>query len=162
MSQGFLNRLWMNILCQHDRGKGAGNKRQMKRLVKAGEPVGIIAYSGHQPVAWCSFAPREKYIRLEHSRVLKRYDDEPVWSIPCFFIAKEFRRKGLSAEILKGVIAYCRRNNVKILEAYPIYPYSSDMPAAFAWTGFVSLFRKAGFSVVKRWSKARPIMRCYL
>jgi GNAT superfamily N-acetyltransferase len=153
---------WRSTKSEFEKNKGAGNKRKMKRLVKVGEQIGILAYAGRRPVAWCAVAPREKYIRLEHSRVLKRFDDAQVWSIPCFFLAKEFRRKGLSAEILKGVIQYGRRNGVKILEAYPIYPYSSNMPAAFAWTGFVSSFINAGFRVSKQWSKARPIMRYYM
>jgi GNAT superfamily N-acetyltransferase len=153
---------WRLPKSEFEQNKGAGNKRKMKHLVKAGEPVGIIAYAHSRPVAWCAVAPREKYVRLERSRVLKRFDDALVWSIPCFFLAKEFRRKGLLVEILKGVIRYCRRNGVKILEAYPSYPYAPDMPAAFAWTGFVSSFEKAGFSVAKQWSKTRPIMRYYL
>jgi hypothetical protein len=33
------------------------------------------------------------------------------------------------------------------------------MPAAFAWTGTVSAFRKAGFTEVLRRSRTRPIMR---
>jgi hypothetical protein len=33
------------------------------------------------------------------------------------------------------------------------------MPAAFAWTGFLSAFLKAGFREQRRWSKARPIVR---
>jgi GNAT superfamily N-acetyltransferase len=153
---------WRSSKSEFEKNKGAGNRQKMKQLVKAGEPIGIIAYARQQPIAWCAVAPREKYIRLEHSRVLKRFDDESVWSIPCFFIAKEFRRKGLSVEILKWVITYCRRKDVKILEAYPIYPYASNMPAAFAWTGFVSSFTKAGFRIAKKWSNARPIMRYFI
>jgi hypothetical protein len=33
------------------------------------------------------------------------------------------------------------------------------MPAAFAWTGLIAAFRKAGFKEVLRRSPARPIMR---
>jgi GNAT superfamily N-acetyltransferase len=145
-----------------EKNKGDGNKKAMKQLVKKNEPIGIIAYAKRQPVGWCAVAPREKYVKLENSRVLKRIDDEPVWSITCFFLAKEFRRKGFSVEILKGVIAYCRRQGVKVLEAYPIRPYAANMPTAFAWTGFASSFKKAGFKTAKQWSKARPIMRYFL
>jgi hypothetical protein len=45
------------------------------------------------------------------------------------------------------------------VEAYPVEPYSPTMPAAFAWTGTVSAFRKAGFTEVLRRSRTRPIMR---
>lgn len=159
--------------------KGAGNKRAMKNLVKKKEQIGLIGYVGKVPVAWCAVAPREKYIRMENSKVLARIDDEPVWSIPCFFVSKNFRRKGLSTEMLKGVIGFCRKLNeapaptqtgksrtaekkIKILEGYPAVPYSENIPAAFAWTGMPSAFTKAGFVEAARRSKSRPIMRYYL
>jgi hypothetical protein len=144
------------------KGKGHGNKKAMQKLVKAEEPIGIIAYIKDEPVGWCAVAPREKFIRLENSKVLKRIDDQPVWSISCFFIAKPYRRMALSVEILKGVIKFCTKKKVQVLEAYPIKPYSKNIPAAFAWTGIISAFEKAGFVVAKRWSKSRPIMRYYI
>ncbi|MCX6825815.1 MAG: GNAT family N-acetyltransferase, partial [candidate division Zixibacteria bacterium] len=97
--------------------------------------------------------------RLENSRVLRPVDDRPVWSITCFFVVKEYRRKGLSTELLKGVIAYCKQKRVKIIEGYPSVPYSDNIPAAFAWTGIPSAFKKAGFKVAARRSARRPIMR---
>jgi len=153
---------WRLSLGEFNKKKGSGNKRAMKKLVEREEQIGIIAYLYGQPIGWCSIAPREKFVKLENSRVLKRIDDEPVWSITCFFILKEFRRRGLSVEVLKGVIDYCNKKKIKIIEAYPIIPYSKNMPAAFAWTGFQSMFEKVGFDVAKRWSKGRPIMRYYL
>jgi len=146
---------------QFEEQRGNGNKRLMKKLVRQKEQIGIITYADGKPIGWCAVAPREVYAKLENARVLKRIDNKPVWSIVCFFIIKEYRRKGLSAEILKGVIAQCKKQGVKILEAYPIIPYSDNMPAAFAWTGFLSAFVKAGFVEERRWSKARPIVRYY-
>ncbi len=145
-----------------DRQKGNANKKAMKNLVTKNEQVGILAYIDGKPVGWCAIAPRDKFIKLENARVLKRIDNKPVWSITCFFIAKEFRRQGISVEILKGVIAYCRKKGVEVIEGYPIIPYSDNMPAAFAWTGILSSYTRAGFRVAKRWSKARPIVRYYL
>jgi len=142
--------------------KGEGNKKAMRKLVKSDKPLGIIAYHNDQPIGWCAVAPREEFIRLENSRVLQRVDDKPVWSITCFFIARPYRRKGLSVELLKAVIKFCRKKRVKILEAYPTVPYSENMPAAFAWTGIDSAFKKAGFVIAAQRSKSRPIMRRYL
>jgi GNAT superfamily N-acetyltransferase len=153
---------WRQSSSEYAQNKGEKNKRAMKKLVMNEEQLGIIAYHKGKPIGWCAVAPRESYSKLESSRVLKRIDDAPVWSIPCFFLAKEYRRKGLSSEILRGVILFCKKKKVKVLEAYPIIPYSENMPAPFAWTGMLSSFLKAGFVEEKRWSKARPIVRCYL
>ena len=142
--------------------KGAGNKRAMRKIISNNETPGIIAYLNDNPVGWCAVAPREKYIRLANSKVLAKIDDKPVWSITCFFIAKQYRKMGISVELLKGVIKICKKKKVKILEAYPVEPYSKNIPAAFAWTGIPSAFEKTGFEVAERRSPKRPIMRYYL
>jgi GNAT superfamily N-acetyltransferase len=153
---------WRVMPKEFDKQKGAGNKKAMKKIVDKNETPGIIGYIDEKPVGWCAVAPREKFVRLENSRVLQKIDDKPVWSITCFFIAKPYRRQGLSTELLKGIIEFCKKKKVKILEAYPAEPYSDNIPAAFAWTGIPSAFTKAGFKVAARRSSKRPIMRYYL
>ena len=142
--------------------KGEANKKAMRKIVKNNEPSGMIGYIGNEPIAWCALAPREKFIRLETSRALKRIDDEPVWSVTCFFILKKFRRQGLSVEMLKGVIEHCKKQKIRIIEAYPIEPYNENMPDVFAWTGIAKSFLKAGFKVAARHLGTRPVMRYYV
>src|SRR3990172_6160600 len=71
---------WRSKASEFHINTGAGNKKAMKTLVNKNEHIGILAYAGKEPAGWCSFAPREKFIRLENSKVLKRIDDKPVWS----------------------------------------------------------------------------------
>jgi GNAT superfamily N-acetyltransferase len=142
--------------------KGSGNKNAMKSIVKKNEVVGVIAYIDDKPIGWCAVAPRDKYVRLESSRVFKRIDDEPVWSITCLYLSKAFRRKGVSSELIKAALSYCRLNGVKVVEAYPTVPYDSKVPDAFLWTGIPDSYKKAGFQVVERRSKWKIMMRCYL
>src|SRR6476469_4127224 len=63
-----------------------GNKNAMKELVWSGQPTGLLAIYEGQAIAWCACAPREDFLKLENSRVHKRIDNNPVWSIPCTFI----------------------------------------------------------------------------
>ena len=143
---------------QYEAQKGARNKRAMKKLVDNGATPGIIAYQNGQPIAWCSVAPRESFIRLEHSRILKPVDEQPVWSVVCFFVAKEHRRGGLSAKLLKAAIDFVRERGGRIVEGYPVEPEKKQADA-FVWTGLASAFVKAGFKEVERRSETRPIMR---
>jgi GNAT superfamily N-acetyltransferase len=136
-----------------------GNKDAMKQLVFSNKPTGILGFYGDQPIAWCAFAPREDYIKLEKSRVHKRIDNEPVWSIPCFFIDKNFRRNGVSVELLKGVIQYARKQKIRVIEAYPTIPTQEQLPDPFAWIGLYKSFERAGFKIVDRTSKNRPMVR---
>jgi GNAT superfamily N-acetyltransferase len=131
----------------------------MKSLVTAGIVPGILAYDNDKPVGWCSVAPREDFPVLENSRVMKRIDDKPVWSIVCFFINKEYRKKGLSVELLNAAKNYVKNNDGKIIEGYPVEPKKGKTADVFVWTGLASAFRKAGFKEIIRRSETRPIMR---
>jgi GNAT superfamily N-acetyltransferase len=140
--------------------KGPGNKRAMKRLVESGPPPGLLGYADGQPVAWCALAPRETYRALTNSRILKPVDDQPVWSVTCFFVAKPYRRRGLSARLLDEAAKYARKQGARMVEGYPVEPKTNaPSPDVFVWTGLASAFRKAGFEEAARRSPTRPIMR---
>jgi len=140
-------------------GKGARNKRAFKKIVTSGERPGVIAYLGREPIGWCAVAPRRVYSYLERSRVLKPIDDKPVWSVSCLFIQKPYRRKGVSARLLKAAVEFAGKRGARIVEGYPVTPTMQKTPDPFVWTGIPSAFLKAGFKEVARRSKTRPIMR---
>jgi GNAT superfamily N-acetyltransferase len=141
-------------------GKGAGNKRALRRLVDGGHKPGILGYVGREVVAWCSVGPREQFAHLERSRVLAPVDDAPVWSVSCLFVKKEHRRRGLSAEMLRAAVEFAGKQGAHAVEGYPVEPTMTKTPDPFVWTGVPSSFRAAGFREVARRSRSRPIMRC--
>ncbi len=151
---------WRSKAADYNRLKGAGNKNAFSKIVQKTSP-GVIAYVDGIPAGWCAIAPREEYVRLEKSRVLKPVDDKPVWSIVCFFVEKQFRNRGLSKRLLQSAVEFAISNGAKIIEGYPVDPRAGKMPDVFAWTGFSNTFIKAGFKEVERRSETRPIMRCY-
>jgi GNAT superfamily N-acetyltransferase len=141
--------------------KGEGNHQAMQAIVDSGEVPGLLAYIGESPVAWVSVAPREAFPSLDRSPVLKRIDDQPVWSVVCFFIARKYRRQGLSLSLLQAAVEYARRQGARIVEGYPIEPKKDSAPDIYAFTGLAATFRKAGFVEAARRSETRPIMRYY-
>ena len=86
-------------------------------------------------------------------------DDEPVWSVSCLFVARPFRRRGLSVALLNAAAEHARARGAAVVEGYPVEPNSENAPAAFVWTGLASAFLRAGFVEVARRSETRPIMR---
>jgi GNAT superfamily N-acetyltransferase len=149
-------------LKKQDYGEGkvnGDNKKAMKKLVWDNQPTGMLGFYEGQPIAWCAFAPRENYMKVENSRVHKRIDDKPVWSIPCFFIEKTFRKRGVSVELLKAVIKYAKKERIKTIEAYPTIPTTKILPDGFAWIGLYKSFEQAGFKIVDKTSKYRPMVR---
>jgi GNAT superfamily N-acetyltransferase len=145
-----------------DSQKGPGNKRALKQIVTSNEKPGIIAYQGKEPVGWCAVAPRDCYVALKSSRILKPVDNQPVWSISCLFVKKQFRRHGISTQLLLAAVKFARDQGAKIVEGYPVVPSSVSAPDPFLWHGVQSSFLAAGFHEVIRRSETRPIMRIIL
>ena len=119
-----------------------GNKKLMKKLVWENKPTGILGFYKGQAIAWCAFAPREVFVKLENSRVHKRIDDKSVWSIPCFFIDKGFRRKGVSVVMLKAIIKYAKEKISPVIEAYPTIPTQDKLPDALAGSAYINRLKK--------------------
>lgn len=140
-------------------GKGTKNKNALKKIVTSGISPGIIAYDGNEPVGWCALEPREKYSVLAKSRSLQPIDDQPVWSITCFFVKKTHRRRGLSIALLEAGAKHAKKKRARILEGYPSAVRKDDVPGPFIWTGTEAAFKKAGFVEVARPSASRVIMR---
>jgi len=153
---------WRKPKAQFQRDKGAANRASLRALVKQGPPPGILAYCDGQPAGWCAMAPRRDYITLAKSRVLRPLDDAPVWSVSCFFVAKPYRRRGISVGLLQAAIAFVREQGGRILEGYPALSATAAVSPTFAWTGTLDAFLKAGFQEMPRWSASRPIVRCLL
>jgi len=154
--------LWRLPRSKWQQQLGEKNRKALKRIVDSGEVPGILAYSDGQPIGWCAVAPRERFQLLERSRIMGKVDEKPVWSVVCFFVAKEFRQKGISVEMLKAAAQYAGKKGAKIVEGYPTEPKKDRMPDVFANTGLASAFRQAGFKEVLRRSETRPIMRYFI
>lgn len=146
---------------EFDRSSGEQNRQAMRGIVESGEVPGLLAYAGGEPIGWVSLGPRERFPHLEHSRTLKRVDEQPVWSVVCFVVDKRFRRQGLMRKLLSAAINYARERGTRIVEAYPVEP-NGGLTGYSGYTGIASTFRKAGFVEVLRRSRDRPIMRYFI
>ena len=155
---------------------GVDNKAQLCDLVESGVQPGLVGYLDGRPAGWISLGPREDYLKLRRSQVMKPVDDEEVWSVVCTYVAKEHRggggapppraappgrnrgRRGVQHRLLAAAIDFARANGVRLLEAYPV-----DKPQRshddFMFFGSRSLYERAGFTEVVRRSPTRVVMR---
>ena len=151
--------------CMAYRRSGSGglfdakaNRTQLKALVDAGTPPGLIGYRGKVPVGWISLGPREEFARLQRSPIMRPVDDKPVWSVICFVVPPEHRGQGVARALLDGAIAYAGKRGAKLIEAYPV-----DKPGRsrddMLWFGAKSMYDHAGFKEVARRKPARPVVR---
>jgi len=150
---------WRLPRSEFDARKGASNRAAFRRIVAGGREPGLLAYRGGRPVGWCAVEPRDRYPALARSRVLAPVDDRPVWSITCLFIERSHRRRGVSVALLRAAVEHAMARGASVVEGYPVVPKTGRMPDAFAWTGTLAAFERAGFREVARRSPTRPIVR---
>ena len=150
---------WRTTRKEFEQCQGDGNKAALRALVDAGRVPGIIGYHEGRPAAWAALGPREDFPSIGRSRVLKAIDDQPVWSLPCLFVGKEFRGNNLARAMIEAAVDYVKNQGGKIVEAYPTVPRGGKLPPVSSFMGFPAVFEKAGFTEVARPSDARMIMR---
>jgi len=125
--------------------KGPDNKAAMKATVQSAEPPGLLAYADGEPVGWVALDRREHLEHFEYSRKLKSLDrPDGLWSIACFVIDKQHRRRGLMSRLLGAALEFARERGARIVEAYPIDP-QGDLKSYHGFTGIASVFQRAGF-----------------
>ncbi|HZA26589.1 MAG TPA: GNAT family N-acetyltransferase [Actinomycetota bacterium] len=150
---------WRLSSAEFERRHGAGTRRALKGLVDRGRVPGLLAYLEGRPVGWVSVAPREEFGRVERSRHLRPVDDQPVWSIVCFYIDRGSRGRGVGSALLRGAVRYAAEKGAEVVEAYPVDPKGKKIPSAELYTGTVEMFRAAGFEVAADRGGRRRIMR---
>jgi GNAT superfamily N-acetyltransferase len=134
------------------------NRAAIKAIIDSGHVPGLLAYLDGVPAGWVSVAPRSEFPTLNRSRVLFPVDDQPVWSIVCFFIHRKYRRTGLMRPLIEAAVDYARSQGAKIVEAYPYDP-GKKVESASIYLGVTSTFLEAGFVEMARRSKTHPVMR---
>jgi GNAT superfamily N-acetyltransferase len=109
-------------------------------------------------MGWVAIAPRTDYSRFENARVLVPIDDQPVWSITCFFIHRSARRQGLMEQLIGAAVDFAKGQGATIVEGYP-RPSGGKVASTTLYVGTANCFERAGFKVVARPSGKRAIVR---
>jgi GNAT superfamily N-acetyltransferase len=139
--------------CQAPRGRAVGygssepgaRREALRSQLEEDPPPGMLAYVDGELAGWCGFGPRSNLPRLERSRTIPKVDDLPVWSIVCFLVRVGYRRRGVAAALLDGVVDFARRSGAPGVEAYPIDPEGGRVDVGFGYVGVTPMFEKAGF-----------------
>ncbi len=155
---------WRRDRAEFKRDKGEGNRKMLEHLTQTDRVPGLLAYVNGEVAGWCSIGPREHFVALENSRILKRVDDRPVWSISCFFVAKAYRRQGLMQRLIEAAVEYAGAHGAERVEGYPIdletpQLKGQELGSYAGYMGMASAYRAAGFVEVGRASETQLIMR---
>jgi GNAT superfamily N-acetyltransferase len=139
--------------CQAPRGRAVGHgasdpgarREALQGQLEEDPPAGMLAYIDGEVAGWCGFGPRPRLPRLERSRTIPKIDDLPVWSVLCFNIRVGYRRRGVAAALLSGVVEFARQSGAPGVEAYPIDPEGGRVDVGFGYVGLTPMFERAGF-----------------
>jgi hypothetical protein len=96
-------------------------------------------------VGWAGVSVRTRTPRLLNSHTIPAVDDLPVWSIGCLRVRVGYRRRGITAALLDGVVVAALAAGAPGVEAYPIDPEGRRVDGGFAFVGIASTFDRAGF-----------------
>jgi GNAT superfamily N-acetyltransferase len=136
----------------------AGNRAALERVCDSTAPLGLLAYAEGQPVGWATVAPRPDFPRVLRSTTLKPQDpaDPGVWAVPCFFIHRSHRRRGVAGVLLDAAVEHAGAAGARVLEGYPCGDTHGG--AAALYTGTWPLFERAGFTVYQRPESGRRLV----
>ncbi len=140
--------------------QGAKARAALRRLITTGEIRALVAFSGPEAVGWCSYGPRSDFPLTETKRSYVVDDAVRVWSVNCFFVRRDHRRRGVARLLLHAAVEASRRAGAKVIEGYPKLPKRRQrIPDSSIYTGTLSMFREAGFDVAQRLYPGSPLLR---
>ncbi len=131
---------------------------------RSAETVGLVAYLGDDPVAWCAVDRRRVYGRLRGSSVpWKGRDEDPdddrVWAVVCLIVRAGFRGRGLTHPLVAAAVEHARGRGASAIEGYPMLTGGSTVSWGEMNVGSVGAFAAAGFVEVSHPTTRRLVMR---
>ncbi len=121
------------------------NRELRQDLLRRGEYDGYLLYDDQKVVGWCQAGQRDRL-----GKVLSQFNlniDPLTWTISCFKIDPEMRRKGLASHLLAEVLSYLGKKGVERVEVYP--KIDTELPEHQQWTGPMKMYEEAGFQKVR-------------
>lgn len=143
-------------------GWAGGNKTAFEALVTSDkQPYGLLAYRGREAVGWCAAGPRSRYQRALNGPILADHDpaeDDAVWLVPCFYVRRDARGRGVTRTLLEHAVDLARRHGAIAVEGFPLAG-DDRHSASSAFLGVQPLFESVGFEAVARPTPKRVLMR---
>ena len=161
------NGVWGGCWCVYfhpdgpERGQGADANRVLKRrLVEEGRAHAALVFDGDAAVGWCEYGTPEELPSIYHR---KQYDADrdllPDYRLTCFFIDRDYRRRGVATVSLHGAVDLIARAGGGVVEAYPRDTQGKKMSGSHLYNGTRTQFEKAGFEFVRPKGQFNCVMR---
>jgi len=134
------------------------NRALKQRLAGEGRAHAALIFDAGEAVAWCQFgSPAELpniYHRKEYDALLDRLPD---YRITCIFVDKKYRRRGLTAIVLRGALELISQAGGGVVEGYP--HDAGGKKVSVLYTGTRKVFEEAGFTYIRPKGTKNCLMR---
>lgn len=131
-----------------------------ERLVREGRAQAALVFDGEDALGWCQFG---RAVELPNVKNRKNYeaglDQLPDWRMPCFFVGKEYRKRGVAKLALRAALDEIARLGGGTVEAYPFDVEAVKTSSSFLHAGTVRMFLAEGFEQVRQIGKSQWVVR---
>src|SRR5215216_6502957 len=107
-----------------------------ERLVREGRAHAALVFDGDVAVAWCQYGSPDELPSIYH---LKEYNagltEAPDYRLTCFFVDRNYRRKGVAAVALRGALDLIAQAGGGVVERYPQDTQGKRTSGSFLYNG---------------------------
>ena len=149
------NGVWGGCWCiAFHRKPGRDNRSEKECRVLEGRTHAALVYDGPNAVGWCQFGPTDELPRIKHKQEYENgLTTLPDWKITCFFVDRDYRKKGVASHALEGALAEIARLGGGVVESYPEDVEGRTTSSSFIYNATLSIFERKGFQRTRRLGK---------
>jgi GNAT superfamily N-acetyltransferase len=156
-----------------------GRRQQFRDQVNCDDPdatatSGLVCFlhepdGTRVPVGWVAVEPRTCYPRILGlrrtwtGREEEDKDDDSVWSVTCFVVRRNYRKRGISYALAAATLPYAKAHGARAVEGYPLITEPGrEVVWGELFVGARQVFEAAGFTEVSHPTPRRVVMRADL
>jgi len=129
------------------------NRSEKRKRVRERRAHAAIVFDRDVAVGWCQFGATAELPRIKNRRTyLDGLRELPDWRITCFFVDRDYRRRGVASTALRGALREIAQLGGGTVESYP-QDVSRSTSASFLHNGTVEMFEREKFSRTRRIGK---------
>lgn len=154
---------WCLVFHEGEIKDGYEDRRARKHaMVRAGTTHASLVFDGDRAIGWAQYGRRAEISHIKNRRAYEAgaAGEAPAdWRVACFFVDRDYRRKGVATRALQGALGEIARAGGGSVEAFPEETEGRKTSAGFLWLGTLGLFERAGFARIRKIGKHRWVMR---
>ena len=131
-----------------------------EKLVREGRAQAAMVFEGENALGWCQFGRTPELPNIKNRKNYEAgLDKLPDWRLPCFFVGKGYRKRGVAKLALRAALEEIAKLGGGTVEAYPYDTDAVPTSSSFLHGGTVRMFLDAGFKQVRPIGKSQWVVR---